>query len=96
MEPILNALLTGIAVFISMRLNRVVEKRIEEGRPLSPWSPVREKAEFLPPMNDEEYDTYMDENSGHGELTKSVLAKMPWNLNRPKSPSSDSSSKTEL
>lgn len=105
METIWASLFNGLAVFLGvflgLRLNAKVSDAREKGETLLPpaiahaLTPQAQKAEFLPPMNEEEYEDYMDETSGHGELAQSVLAKMPWNSGRQKSPSSDSSSKTE-
>lgn len=50
----------------------------------------QEKAEYLPPMTEEEYEAHMDAESEHGELVKGVLSKLPWNSKPPNSPSSDS------
>jgi hypothetical protein len=97
MEMILGALLNGLAVFIALRLNKTIEAKIERGEPILPpfRALLQEKAEFLPPMTDEEYDAYEQKESEHGQLFKKIIAKAPWTSDRLKYPSLDSSSKTE-
>lgn len=46
-----------------------------------------EKAEFMPPMNDEEYEDWIASQSSRGELMAKL--KRPWKSDRPPSPSSD-------
>lgn len=98
LSALLNALFTGIAVFVALELHKkVVEiRRAYGGRlPLSeltkPYSTLIEdqKPEFMLPMTDEEYEEHMLNESGRGELLKSVLSKLPWKSKEPTSRSSD-------
>jgi len=97
MEILLNFFATFLAVYLALQLHRTVEVKREKGEPIFPVfsSPLEEKAEFLPPMDEEEYDAYEKAQSERGGLLRKVLAKAPWASNPQKSQSSDSSSKTE-
>ncbi len=92
---LLNALATGIAVFCALELHVKADKRREtNGGKLinipNALLPKSEKTEFLPPMTDDEYYAYMNEESSNGQLLKGVLAKKPWTSKGHNSPSSDS------
>ena len=99
LSAVLQAFLTGIAVFISLELHaKVTEVRRVNGGKLSvkmmteSFSSLMEdqKAEFLPPMTDEEYEEHMTDASGRGELIKKVLSNLSWKSKEKNSQSSDS------
>lgn len=93
---LLNALFTGLAVFIALELHRKIEAKRAKGEPILPFSnPLEEKAEFLPPMTDEEYTAYELAESERGGLLRTIKAKMPWTSTSQKSQSSASSKNTE-
>ena len=94
---LLDALFTGLAVFIALELHTKVAKvrEIYGGRlPLKeivkPYSNLLEKTEMLPPMDYEEYEQHMLDQSDRGELLKKVLGKLPWTSKGKNSQSSDS------
>lgn len=92
LSALLNAFAVGVGVFLSLELHRKIEKKREENGgvlPL-PWNPLEEKAEYLPPMDEEEYTKYMADSSSRGRLLTKILTKAPWTSKRTDSQSSDS------
>jgi hypothetical protein len=97
---LLNAFTWVALIFLAVELHGYLERRRaipkEERRTLRqvtrfllPQLP-QEKAEFLRPMDDEEYQEHLDEESGRSALVQTLIDKLPWNQQPPKSPSSDS------
>lgn len=99
LSAIIHALFTGLAVFIALEIHgRADRVRSVTGGGLTlkkmaqAWNGLveSEKTEFLPPMNDEEYEKHMMDESGRGELIAKVLGKLPWTSKDKNSQSSDS------
>jgi len=83
----LEALLTGLTVFLALRFDRYLERIKEDEKTLA--QVVREalpseKAEVMLPMNDEEYNQYLLDLSSRGELLNKL--KKPWKFLSRKSP----------
>lgn len=97
LDSLLTALFTGIAVFLALELHGKISKvrdvyggKLPLKEVFKPLISLIEKTEFLPPMNDEEYEQYMFDQSDKGALVKKVLAKTSWISEEKKSQSSDS------
>ncbi len=97
LEVLLSSFSAFIGAYIGVRLGTLTAK----GESLLPQAivhaitPPAQRAEYMPPMTDDEYDAYEQANSESGSLFKKIIAKAPWTSARLNSPSSDSSSKTE-
>jgi hypothetical protein len=94
---LLNAFTWVTLIFLAVELHGFLERRraLPKGERRTVERVVRsllpqEKAEFLQPMDDEEYQEHLDEESGRAPLVQSLIDKLPWNSKHPKSPSSDS------
>lgn len=99
MLSVLSAILNGLAVFLALELHYKIVKirEINNGKVavkelVKPLTKLLEdqKTEFLPPMNDEEYEQHMLDESGRGELLKRVLNPFKWKSKGKNSQSSDS------
>lgn len=98
-SSVLDALFTGLAVFLALELHyKVKQVREVSGGKVTfegmtkPMADLisDQKTEFLPPMDDEEYEKHMFEQSGRGELVRTVLSRLPWISKVKNSQSSDS------
>jgi len=96
---VFNALAVFLAIFCSLELHAYLERR--RVNPEEPTLKQRaeealrsilpqEKAEYMPPMNEEEYENHLLDLSGRNDLLTKLDAKLPWNSEHPKSPPSDS------
>lgn len=99
---IVEALLTFIAVFSALELHRKLAtarktKSVRDSEGIIKKITDKlvavaddQKAEYLPPMNDVEYEQHLLDENGRGGLLRAVLNKVPWTSKGRNSRSSDS------
>lgn len=84
LDSIIQAIATAIGVFIAMQLHwKATEVRSANNGKLvmkdmaKPITDLLEdtKPEFMLPMDEEEYEAYMEKQSEHGQLINKVLGK---------------------
>lgn len=94
----LGALFIGLAIFTALELHDYRKRRREQPQTTPSVEQIvrsilpQEKAEYMLPMDDGEYERHMEAQSSQGELNDSLESPWQSNDNSPpqKSPSSDS------
>lgn len=91
----IQAVLIGLSIFLALEAHDWRRRRREKPEETKSVAEIvrailpQEKAEFMLPMNEEEFNDHMESQSSRGELLANLPR--PWRKSpHPKSPSSDS------